>query len=471
MTKGKLGSGGVALFTLCAVIGLDTLTAVASIGVCAVGWLLLTLVLFVIPYGKITSELSTTYPGQGGIYEWVHRAFGPRWAARTSWLYWINVGLWMPAVYILFAGILTELFAPELSLHWQVAICIVLTWLTVWICNLSVNIGLWVTKVCASLKMMVIFTLGIGGFCYAYHNGMANELSLNTILPSASNVSAFLPTLVFNVLGFELVATLSNEMKDVRELPRAVFLAIGITVALYLFSTLGILMALPEGDVGLLSGVIDTLRVLFGDLPSGTVIVKIVGGLTLLTLVGNMVAWTMGSSRAAAEASSEGELPKLLGRMSKRYNTPIGANTLTGMVSTVVIITYAVFADSADDLFWSVFAFSSCIALLPYLMMLPAHVRLRQDDPDRERPYRVAGGLWVQKAMVAQCLLVILLAIVLFIFPELSQFSVDWRYSAPVMVGVIATLVIGEMLVKRPLSQATGYTEAQSPLGQGGNAI
>ncbi|MDN3684732.1 hypothetical protein QW180_18795 [Vibrio sinaloensis] len=36
--KGKMGVAGIALFTLCAVLVVDTLTASASIGVSAIGW-------------------------------------------------------------------------------------------------------------------------------------------------------------------------------------------------------------------------------------------------------------------------------------------------------------------------------------------------------------------------------------------------------------------------------------------------
>ena len=52
-----------------------------------------------VPYALIATELGTAYPADGGLYDWVKRAFGDKMAARTSWLYWINVGLWMPASY------------------------------------------------------------------------------------------------------------------------------------------------------------------------------------------------------------------------------------------------------------------------------------------------------------------------------------------------------------------------------------
>jgi glutamate:GABA antiporter len=40
--------------------------------------------LFLLPSSLIIAELSTAYPYQGGIYDWVHRAFGRHWAARTT---------------------------------------------------------------------------------------------------------------------------------------------------------------------------------------------------------------------------------------------------------------------------------------------------------------------------------------------------------------------------------------------------
>jgi len=104
------------LFTVCAILVIDTLVPSAAIGPSTISWWIITLVLFFIPYGLMTAELGTTYPEQGGIYVWIKRAFGERWAARSTWLYWINVALWMPSVYVLFAGMFSQLFAPDLPL-------------------------------------------------------------------------------------------------------------------------------------------------------------------------------------------------------------------------------------------------------------------------------------------------------------------------------------------------------------------
>ncbi|WP_367990193.1 APC family permease [Vibrio sp. NTOU-M3] len=458
-TQGKMGVMSIALFTLCAVLVVDTLTASASIGVSSIGWWVVMLIFFVIPYGLITSELSTTYPGDGGIYDWVKEAFNFKWAVRTTWFYWINVGLWMPAVYIMFAGMFAELFMPDLSLWGQIAICIALTWLTVWICNVSADIGVWVTNIGALLKILVIGTLGVGGFVYGMKNGVANEFTFSAMVPTLDSAVAFLPAIVFNLMGFELVATMTKEMKDVRDMPKAVFLSISITAFLYIFGTVGILMALPVESIGLVAGLIDTFKTLFGQGPLGNAMVYFFGVCALLTLIGNMVSWTMGASRAAAEAAQEGELPAPVAKMSEK-GSPVGANNITGIVSTVVILSYALFAQGNDDLFWSIFAFSSCIFLLPYLFMFPAYLKLRLVDSERERPFKVPGGLLAQVIMTVVCFFVIFQAVVLFIFPEALELTVaDWNYTAPVLIGVIATILVGEWILLGALKRKNQQLE------------
>ncbi|SHE48898.1 amino acid/polyamine/organocation transporter, APC superfamily (TC 2.A.3) [Vibrio gazogenes DSM 21264] len=458
MTEKKMGITPLALFSLCAVLVVDTLTASASIGVSSLGWWVLILAIFVLPYGLITSELSSAYPGEGGIYDWVKRAFGVNWAIRTTWFYWINVGLWMPAVYILFAGMFAELFAPDLSLMAQVIICVVLTWGTVWMCNISTDIGVLITNFCAVLKVVIISVLGIGGFIYAAKNGVANEFSLAAIMPSFNSGIAFLPALVFNLMGFELVATMTREMKDVKQMPKVVFLAIGITSLLYIVGTLGILMALPVKEVGLVAGIVDTLKVLFGDGELGQFMTYALGVVTLITFIGNMVSWTMGSSRAAAESAREGELPAIVGKTSAKHATPVGANTITGLVSTAVILIYALFANTNDELFWSMFAFSSCIFLMPYLLMFPAYLKLRMSDASAPRPFQVPGNMGVQKTITVVCFLIILQAVVLFIFPDIIFGSIDWQYTLPVLLGVLATIAVGEVLLQRTKRQASPLT-------------
>ncbi|KEI69837.1 APC family permease [Endozoicomonas elysicola] len=445
---GKMGLTSLTLFSVCAVLVVDGLTASASIGPSSISWWIITLVLFVIPYGLISSELGTTYPGDGGIYDWVKKAFGFKWAVRTTWFYWINVGLWMPAVYIMFAGMFAEMFFPDLSLWWQIIICIALTWLTIWICNISVDAGVWVTNLGALFKVTVIVVLGLGGFWYASQNGVANEFTLSSMIPSVDSGLGFLPVIIFNLMGFELIACMGDEIKDPRrDIPKSILISAVIVTGLYVFGTLGILMALPVEEIGLVAGIVSTLRTLFGDGAFGQFMVYGIGSLALLTFIANMTTWTMGASRAAMEAAQAGELPAFVAKEHPVHKTPIGANMITGIVSTVVILLYGLTSGESDELFWSIFAFSSCIFLLPYLFMFPAYFKLRISDPDRERPYKVPGGIKAQAAISIICFLFIVQAVVLFIFPDIGNGTVDWGYSMPVALGIAITIGIGEWIL------------------------
>jgi amino acid transporter len=435
------------LFTVCAILVIDTLAPSAAIGPSSISWWIITLVLFFIPYGLITAELGATYPDEGGLYVWVKRAFGEKWAARSTWLYWVNVALWMPSVYILFASMFSQLFFPEMSLWIQIAIGIIMTWITVWIGTLTLDSGKWVPNVGAFIKALIMVVIGVGAIVYASKNGVANDLSFKNILPTWDAGLAFLPVIVYNFMGFELMSGAGGEMENPgKDIPRAIITA-GLFIALfYILGTVGMLMALPMDQLGLVSGIVDTLHVLLGETGVGGLIVTVLGIGALFTFLANMVTWTMGANRTAAEAAHGGELPAVFGKEHPVNKTPVGAFILTGIVSTVVMVLYGFMAGSAEDLFWTLFAFSSMVFLLPYLILFPAFLKLRKVDADIKRPYRVPGGKTVAIIMAVLCEIFIIQAVVFFIW--VPGQPIDWAYALPVLVGVILTIIIGEFLIK-----------------------
>ncbi len=436
------------LFTVAAILVIDTLAPSAAIGPSSISWWIITLVLFFIPYGLITAELGTTYPEQGGLYVWVKRAFGERWAARTTWLYWVNVALWMPSVFVMFSGVFAQLFFPDMSLWLQILLAIVMTWITVGIGIMALDTGKWVPNIGAFLKVLIMIVLGVGGIIYATKNGIANDLSFTNLLPSWDAGLAFLPVIVYNFMGFELMSGAGEEMENPkRDIPIAIIVS-GVLIALfYILGTVGMLMALPLEDLGLISGIIDTLKILLGDSGVGGAMVVILGIGALYTFLSNMVTWTMGANRTAAEAAVEGELPAVFGKMHPVNKTPSGAFLLTGIVSTVVLVIYAFMAGSAEDLFWTLFAFSSMVFLLPYLALFPAFLKLRKTEPDIERPYKVPGGNLVATILTVICVLFIIQAIVFFVW--VPGEPIDWAYAGPVLIGVVLTLIVGEFLIRR----------------------
>jgi hypothetical protein len=54
------------LFTACAIVGLDSVAAVSQAGAQAVTWLVISLVVFLIPYEMLVAELGSAFPVEGG---------------------------------------------------------------------------------------------------------------------------------------------------------------------------------------------------------------------------------------------------------------------------------------------------------------------------------------------------------------------------------------------------------------------
>ncbi|HAE50901.1 MAG TPA: amino acid permease, partial [Tistrella mobilis] len=238
----------------------------------------------------------------------------------------------------------------------------------------------------------------------------------------------------------------SAEMKNpARDVPLTIAVSGILIAAFYLFATIGILIALPLEEIDLVSGIVDTLRVLLGEGGASGAFVIALGLMALYSFLANMVTWTMGANRSAAEAAIDGNLPPMFARLHAVHKTPASAAIVTGVVTTVVIVIYGFLAADAEDLFWTLFAFSSIVFLLPYLLMFAAFLRLRSIDASTARPYRVPGGEGGAWVLALLCILFILQAIVFFIYTP-GEF--DATYAASVVIGVLVTILIGEFLVR-----------------------
>ena len=431
------------LFTVSAILLLDTLTAAASVGAPSVFWWIFLGIIFFVPFALICAEMGCAYPEQGGIYAWIRDGYGGRWASRATWCYWVNTAVWMPAIFILFAGVFKQMFYPEMSLAWQIGIGIVLTWLAVLVNVITLDVGKWIPNLGAILKVIIFVAIILGSIGYVQVNGMANPLTFETLKPDWSDSLQYIPAIIYGMLGFELVSAGSEEMRDpARDVPRSILISGVIIIVLYLLGTMAVLAAIPAGDINLVEGLIDTLKLFFGGSTAGNLFVLVLGIGALYTFFSNGVTWALGCNRAAAEAALEGELPKVFGIESKELGTPIGAAVLMGAVSTIVLILYGFMSGSNEDLFWSLFAFSAVIFLLPYEGMLLTFVKMRIVDADHPRPYRVPGGLGVARIAAWTCIAVLAPSIVLFMYTPGD--GMEW----PVLVGVVITLLIGEFVIR-----------------------
>ena len=446
-----LGRTDLVLFSVCAILTIDTLASAASMGVAWFSWWAITMVVFFIPYGLITAELGAAWPGEGGVYIWVREAFGPRSGSMVAWLYWINNAYWIPSVYLIFAGTFEEIFLHKRSTWQEAGIAIVLTWLTVGLGIVRLEVSKWIPNFGAVVKVLIFLALGALGIgSILLGRPPANDFALSSFLPKWNDSLAYLPVLLYNTFGFELMSSAGAEMKNPkRDVPGVILLSGGVIAVVYALGVAGILLAVPIAKLSIVTGTWDALAVLGGLFgAAGHTAVLLLGLGFLYACVANIVTWSLGANRVAAVAAEEGVLPAGLGRLHPRFHTPHVAFIAMGFVSTALLVGNALLSDSQSNIFWMTFKLSGLCLLLCYLLVFPAFLVLRRRQAQQPRPYRVPGGegaAWIASVI---CTLYIAGASALFFAPSPTS-------QAPLREGLIlgaetlATLVIGILLIPR----------------------
>ena len=168
--------------------------------------------------------------------------------------------------------------------------------------------------------------------------------------------------------------------------------------------------------------------------------------LFLITLFGNMISWSMGVNSTAAYAAENGDMPAIFARRWAKNDMPIGSALTSGIVASVVCILGIIIELLSPDssLFWSFFALNLVMLLLSYAPVFPAFLRLREIDPDSERPFRVPGGRGMLRVLAYVPMALILISIFFTAVP-LSMDSETLSGYLPITIGSILSIVIGEI--------------------------
>ena len=450
---GALRRFDMILFSVAAIMLLTQVPITAKEGPAVLFWTVVLLVFFFIPYGLMTAELGSTYADTGGIYSWVQRAFGGFWGTQVSWWYWINVGIWLPSVYLMFATLLGQTFDFTVGFWWTVAMAVALIWINFAINVITLDTSKWVTNIAAIVTVAIMLVIGVAGLVHLMTDGSATQWTSTDMLPGWGSM-VLLGVVVYNFLGFELMSSASEEMQDPKkDVPRSIFTA-GILIAVfYLVAIVGMLFLLPTDGFNRTNGLFRVLETGIGSSGIAGVVVTVLSVGALYCFFAALVPWTIGANRAAAEAARRGDLPPVLGRTSKRFRTPVAAATATALVGTFFTLSYGLVMElsaspKVETLFWNLFAFSTLVFLLSYLVMAAAFLRLRYIDPDAPRPYRVPGGMvgaWITSTLVFGF---IVAAMVFFMWwPGASLAREGYQnYVLQVGIGMAIVLVLGVIL-------------------------
>lgn len=447
------------LATVCIILVGDAVAPTAAIGNSQYFWWIIMLLGFFVPYGLISAELGTQYPSESGMYTWVKKAFGPKWAGRVAWYYWVNYPLWIASLADLVTTIIMQMLGFEMTWPLILAIQVFYILLVSVLGVLRVSQSDVLSNVGAVAKFIFMAGLGALGIYVLFTQGTANPVnSFTDLLPLVENGHfsltglGFVSLIIFNMLGFEVVSTFSGDMENPKkEIPKAIIIG-GILIAIfYLLPSFGIGVAIPleelQTDTGLIASYETLLSIIGFSAGLAKAIVVVVGGLFIYTLIANIASWNFGVNSVIAYAAEDGTFPKSWSKRTKD-GVPYVPSIWTCMVALIIAIGGIIAGQINEDisnLFWTFFSLSLVTLLLAYLPMFMAFIKLHKNGPAVKGGYWIEGGKFKMYAFGVIPFVLILIALFFTLFPEfnLEMFGYNW----PLIVGACVAVIIGEILV------------------------
>ncbi len=433
------------LTVICVVFVAEAAAPVAAIGNSQYFWWIFLMITFLLPYGLISSELGSTYDGEGGLYDWVSKAFGKRWGGRCAWYYWINFPLWMASLAVMIPQVINLLSGGQMATLPTILIELAFIWIVVIISFFPAGNNTWILNICAAVKIFLALSIGVIGVYNAVHYGAANEITPASLLPSFDIDSiSYISVIIFNFLGFEVICTFAPSMKNPKkQIPTAIIAAGIVIMAIYMFCAYGVGVAIPVSEISTSTGLLDAFELLLGG-TNGFFFI-LVALLFIVTLFGNMISWSYGVNDVAYYAASNGDLPKIYSKQSQKRKMPVGAALMNGIVASAVCIA-APFMPN-EDMFWCFFALNVVMLLVSYLPIFPAFLKLRKIDADTKRPFKVPGNNLILHLVAYAPFVMIIISLVFCAIP-LSFDAETLESVLPITIGSILFIVIGEIIVR-----------------------
>jgi len=415
--KRVLGQRDLVLLFVVAVFNLNVLPSIAANGGVTIWLWIVSLVLFFWPQGIAVIELSQRYPGEGGVYLWAKEVFGDFHGFLSGWCYWTNNMMYVPTVLLYFVGVSVFVLGPgHESLadnrYFTVSASLILLALLVLLNILGLGVGKWVSNlgsIGTGVAAAVLITLGV--VMWLRFGSTVSAADFRIPANPRFLLNSF-GVICFGLVGLELASIMGDEIQEpARTLPGAVAWGGVISGALYISTTLTLLIAINRNEVNVLQGIVQAVNHMAARVGVGWIVMPFALMLSL-SIAGIGSAWLAGSARIPFVAGLDSYLPSWLGNIHPRYATPYAALIVHGAVSMLLVLWNSMGA-GVQETFQRLLSLAVVLQLVPFLYMFGALLKFGADPstaPGRySKPVLILAG--------ASGLITTTLGIVLAFFP------------------------------------------------------
>ena len=324
--------------------------------------------------GLTAAEVSAAIPKTGGMMVYIEEIYGKKLGFLTGWMQSV---LFFPAtiaaISVMFGQQAAILLGNEsLVIPMTVGVILLIGVLNTFGSKTSGAIQT-VSTVCKLIPLVLIIVFGFikgGG-----NNPIVQPLVAEGISPTGV-IGQLLVAILFAYDGWINVGAIAGEMKDPgKDLPKAIIGGLSLVMAVYVVINLAYLWVLPASELANVASPASAVAEhLFG--PMGGkfitvgILISLFGALNGYLLTGPRIVYTLGEQK---------NLPAALGKLSKN-GVPANATLAMAVLSCLYALS-GQFNLLTDLAIFAVWAF--------YTLTFIGVIKLRKDQPNLHRPYRV----------------------------------------------------------------------------------
>ncbi|MEA2443080.1 MAG: hypothetical protein QOJ12_372 [Thermoleophilales bacterium] len=405
-------------------------------------WIVLAFQLLV---ALVFAELASKWPFEGSIYQWTRRILGQTWGWFAGWAYiWTLVIACGTVAYITAGFIPVVLDRAPFSQTGQILAGIgIVAFVTV------INtVGRKAMKVLVALSITaeLLGSIVIGTILLFFHNEHGPGALFESHGASYgggpflwAGLAAAMAFIGWSFVGFESAGAIGEEVQNpARDVPKAIIWSIVIVAAVVIYSSLGLILAIPNFDAVLSGKVADPVaETISAQLGSG--ITRPLFALFIVGFVASALALQASASRIMWAFARDDVLPAsgFLKKLTKHDRLPINAIFTASALSILILI-----STRSDNLFGTLVNFTTGGFYIAFAFpIIAAVVMRRRKEPFEPGPFSL--GRWgLPVASVASAWIVFELINIAWPRAEGVPWYQDWGVVVMiVVVGAIGWLV------------------------------
>jgi amino acid transporter len=317
--------------------------------------------------GYVVAKIGARYPSSGGIVTFLIEGFGTgHFTGVFSWLLYFAAIIITSMVAVSFGSYATALFIGDgADPIWPTIFTTAVIVLVVAINIIGASL---IDKVQSVIVLILLAVFAI--FIVVTLSQMEVELLSPSLYPPTIDLLSSIALTFFAYLGFAVISYTGDDLDDpVRNLPKATYLALGITTILYILISIGVFGTLTVEEVIAFgdTALAEAARPVLGD--AGFAMMAVAA---LLATSSSITANMYGAAGLTNKLATTRQFPPAFGRKALVG----GTRGLT--ITALVIIVLANLVDLT-----AIASLGSVVALVIFLMVAFAGMRLRSETGSR----------------------------------------------------------------------------------------